>query len=104
MRFKGAFVAPKTGPGGGEEGDIAGAADPHGLVALVPDLVIPDEPLHDLGHDAGFFLPHQIGIEPAPVVFVVIVDRDFEAGDGMAIGRRCADRHQGRKARLSSRL
>jgi hypothetical protein len=44
--LKGALVAPETGAGGGEEGDIPGSANPHSLAALVPDLVIPDEPLN----------------------------------------------------------
>ena len=102
--FKGALVAPETGAGGGEERDIAGAADPHRPGPLVPDLIIPDEPLSDFGNDAGFLLPHKIGIEAAPVVFVAILDRDFEAGDGMAIGRSRAGRRQGRKAGLAGRL
>ena len=102
--FKGALVAPETGAGGGEEGDIAGAADPHGLALLVPDLVIPDEPLNDLGHDARFVFAHKIAIEFALVVFVAIIDRDFETGDGMAIGGSRAGRRQGREAGLSGRL
>ena len=54
--FKGALVSPEAGAGGGEEGDIAGAADPHRLGPFVPDLIVPDEPLHDLGHDDCFVL------------------------------------------------
>ena len=77
--LKGALIAPETGAGGGEEGDIAGAADPHRLALLVPDLVIPDEPLNDFGHDPGFLFPDLIAIEPALVVFMAIVDRNFAA-------------------------
>src|SRR5271165_1690494 len=101
--FKGALVAPETGTGGGEEGDIAGAADPHGLPLLVPDLVISDEGLNDLGHDGGFVFAHKIAIEFALVVFVAIIDRDFETGDGRAIGRSRAGCRQGREAGLKSR-
>src|SRR5271166_6802163 len=101
--FKGALVAPETGAGGGEEGDIAGAADAHGLPTLVPDLVIPDEPLNDLGHDGGFVFAHKIAIELALVVFVAIIDRDFETGDGRAVGGSRAGCGQGREAWLPGR-
>ena len=47
--LKGALVTPETGAGGGEEGDVSGAADPHDLPVLVPDLVISDKPLDDFG-------------------------------------------------------
>src|SRR5260370_40036808 len=90
--FKGALVAPETGAGGGEEGDIAGTADAHGPPMLVPDLVIPDKALNDLGHDAGFVFPHEIAIEFSLVVFVAIIVRDFETGDGPAIGVSLAGR------------
>src|SRR5271170_2570702 len=102
--FKGALVSPKAGTGGSEEGDIAGAADPHGLLVLVPDLIIPDEPLNDLSHDDCFVLADELAIEFALAVFYAPVDRDFEAGDGMAVGRSRADRRQGREAGLSGRL
>src|ERR1700730_4679945 len=102
--LKGALVAPETGAGGGEEGDIAGTTDPHGLPALVPDLVIPDEPLNDLGHDARFLFPHEIAIEFAVVVFVAIVDRNFETGDGRGGGGSRAGWRQGREAWLPGRL
>ena len=102
--FKGALVSPKAGAGGSEEGDIAGAADPHGLGPLVPDLIIPDEPLNDLGHDDCFVLADELAIEFALVVFVAVVDRDFEAGDGLAIGQGRAGRRQWREAGLSGRL
>src|SRR6202040_748382 len=102
--LKSAFVTPETGAGGGEEGDVSGAADPHGLPVLVPDLVIPDKPLDDRGHDARFLFPHKIAIEFAVVVFVAIVDRNFETGDSMAIGGSRAGRRQGREAGLPGRL
>src|ERR1700726_1895121 len=102
--LKGSLVAPETGAGGGEEGDIAGTAGSHGLAVLVPDLGIPDKPLDDLGDDARFLFPHKIAIEFAVVVFVAIVDRDFETGDGRTIGRSRAGRSQGREAGLPSRL
>ena|SRR5712671_637116 len=102
--FEGALVAPETGAGGGEEGDIAGAADPHGLALLVPDLVIADQALNDLGHDGGFVFPHEIAIEFSLVVFVAIIDRDFETGDGRAVGGSRAGCRQRREAWLSGRL
>src|SRR5205823_736808 len=102
--FKGALVAPETGAGGGEEGDIAGAADAHGLPLLVPDLVIPDKALNGLGHDGGFVFAHELAIQFSLVVFVAIIDWDFETGDGRAIGRSRAGRRQGREAWLPGRL
>jgi hypothetical protein len=102
--FEGALVAPEAGAGGGEEGDIAGAADPHGLALLVPDLAIPDEALNDPGHDGGFVFAHKIAIEFALVVFVAIIDRDFETGDGRAVGGSRAGCRQGRETGLSGRL
>src|ERR1700730_523080 len=101
--FKGALVTPETGASGGEEGDIAGAADAHGLPLLVPDLVIPDQTLDDLGHDGGFVFAHKIAIEFAVVVFVAITDRDFETADGGAVGGGRAGSRQRREARLSGR-
>src|ERR1700740_3015976 len=98
--FKGALVAPETGASGGEERDIAGAADAHGLPLLVPDVVIPDQTLDDLGYEGAFVFAHKIAIEFALVVFVAIIDRDFETGDRRAIGRSRAGRRQGREAWL----
>src|ERR1700741_4861508 len=102
--FKGALVTPETGASGGEEGDIAGAADAHGLPLLVPDLVIPDQTLDDLGYDGCFVSAQKIAIELALVVFVAIIGRDFETSDRRAIGRSRAGRRQGREAWLSGRL
>jgi len=79
-------------------------ADAHGLLLLVPDLVIPDEPLNDLGHDGRFLFAHKIAIEFALVVLVALIDRDFETGDGMAFRRSGAGRRQGREAGLSGRF
>jgi hypothetical protein len=103
-KFKGALVAPETGPGGSEESDVAGAADPLPVAVLVPDLIIPNEPLNDFGHDARFLFPHKLGIESALAVFVAIVDWNFKTGDGMAIGGNRAGCRQGREAWLSGRL
>src|SRR5262245_8561147 len=96
--FKGALVAPETGAGGGEEGDIACATDAHGLPLLVPDLIIADEPLNDLGHYGGFVFAYELAIEFSLVVFVAIIDRNFETGDGRAVGGSRAGGHQGREA------
>jgi hypothetical protein len=98
------LIAGERCPRGGKEGDIAGTADPHGLPVLVPDLVIADKPLDDRGHDASFVLPHKIAIEFAVVVFVAIVDWDFETGDGRTIGRRPASRRQGGETGLPGRV
>src|SRR4029077_10121939 len=98
--FKSALVAPETGAGGGEEGDVSGAADPHGLTVLVPDLVIPNKPLDDRGHDPGFMFPHKIATKSALVVLVAIVDQAFKTGDGRAGGRSRAGWRQGREAGL----
>src|SRR5215471_3883833 len=102
-RFERTLVTPETGAGGGEQGDIAGAADPYRLRAFVPDLVIPDEPLNNLGHDARFVFPYAIAIEPAVVVLVRVIDRNFETGDGRAFGRSRAGCRQARKPGLPGR-
>src|SRR5712692_10206552 len=102
--FKSALVAPKAGAGRGEQGDIAGAADPHGLALFVPDLVIPDKPLNDLGHNGGFVFAHKIAIESALVVFVAILDRDFETGDGRTVGGSRAGCREGCETWLPGRL
>jgi hypothetical protein len=102
--FKCALVSPEAGAGGSEEGDIAGAADPHGLPVLVPDLVISNEPMDDLGHEAGFVFADKITIEFAVVVFVAVVYRDFETGDGRALGGSPAGRLERREAWLAGLL
>jgi hypothetical protein len=102
--LKGALVTPETGARGGEEGDIAGSAKPHRSGPLVPNLVMPDEPLNDLGNDCSFVFAHQVAIELAIVVFVAVVDHDLERGNGRAIGRSRAGCRQGRKTWLAGGL
>ena len=102
--FEGPLIAPKAGAGGGQEGDIAGATDSRGLGPLVPNLVIADEPLNDLGDDGRLVFAHQLSIEPAVVVFVAVVDRDFEASDGRTAARSGAGGREGCETGLSGRF
>jgi|SRR5215469_12715004 len=98
--FKSALVTPQTGARGGEQGDIASAANAHRSGPLIPDLVIPDDSLNNLSDDARFVLAHTIAVDPALVVFVAVVDRNFETSDRRTIGRSRAGRRQRRETGL----
>jgi hypothetical protein len=61
--FEGALVGQRLAPVGARRAISPARQTAHCLGPLVPDLVIADQPLNDLGHDAGFVFPDEIAIE-----------------------------------------